>query len=147
MPDLMLELDSLLFKNASSKNYVHNNYIRTNFIYSKKYKALIKKELYEKSYEVYNKLYHFYSSVGDFETAKHVHYRREDVCRKLLKERGGIRNKTKALLFNETILKYCAGYGDELSQPIINSIIEIFVFSFLFRIFNGVLVNRNGTIE
>lgn len=134
--NLMSQLDTLLFKQVNSNNSI----INTNFVYSEKSKARIKKELYQKSYEVYNKLYHFFSSNGDFEVAKHVHYRREEVYRKLLIERGGVQNKIKSWLFNWLILKQCAGYGDDLNRPIMNSIMEIIVFFILFWIIKGVSV-------
>lgn len=145
--------DAILFERSGDKNekefneFYADNYSDKLIVDSKdiekseKSKAQIKKEMYEKSYEVYNKLYHFYSSSGDFETARHVHYRREEVYRKLLSERGGIRNKIKSRVFNWLILKQCAGYGDELNRPIMNSIGVIIAFSIIFWIINGVSVS------
>lgn len=145
--------DAIFFKQKEDKNEKEFNEFCADHHYNKlitgaakienfeESKSFIKKELYEKSYEVYNKLYHFYSSSGDFEVAKHVHYRREEVYRKLLFERGGFQNKIKSLMFNWLILKQCAGYGDELRRPIINSIMEIIIFSILFLIIKGVSVS------
>ena len=48
-------------------------------------------ELYEASYEVYNNLYYFYIQNGRLEEALDMHYRRCEVRRKLLRERGWIK--------------------------------------------------------
>ncbi|HEC57478.1 MAG TPA: hypothetical protein ENI32_06315, partial [Candidatus Syntrophoarchaeum butanivorans] len=47
-------------------------------------------ELYEASYEVYNNLYYFYIQNGRIEEALDMHYRRCEVRRKLLREKGWI---------------------------------------------------------
>jgi hypothetical protein len=44
---------------------------------------------FEASYEVYNNLYNFYVNNGRLNQAAHVHYRRGEAHRKLLREKGG----------------------------------------------------------
>ncbi len=69
----------------------------------------LKKKLYEASYEVYNNLYYFYVSNGKIDEAFKVHYRRNEVYRKLLKERG-IHNWLISWIFDFLILRLLTGY-------------------------------------
>ncbi|OFV65807.1 MAG: low-complexity protein [Candidatus Syntrophoarchaeum butanivorans] len=67
-------------------------------------------ELYEASYEVYNNLYYFYIQNGRIEEALDMHYRRCEVRRKLLREKGWI-NCLRSWVYDFFILKLLTGYG------------------------------------
>jgi len=101
------------------------------------------KELYEASYEVYNKLYYFYIQNGRFEEALRMHYRRCEVRRKLLSERGGI-NRLRSWIYDFFVLKLLTGYGVKISRPLIASAIIISIFAFLFWLTKGIVKNVNG---
>ena len=103
------------------------------------------KELYEASYEVYNRLYYFYIQNGEFEDALDMHYRRCEVRRKLLRERDWI-NRLRSWMYDFFILKLLTGYGVKILRPLIASAIIILVFAFLFWLTNGIVKNVNGEI-
>lgn len=96
--------------------------------------------LYEGSFEIYTKLYNFYSSNGYHLQAKHAHYRANESYRKLLLAKGGFKNKFRARIFDGFILKFLAGHGDRIWNPIVSSAIGIFLFSLLFFLLNGIIV-------
>ena len=73
------------------------------------------KELYEASYEVYSNLYYFYIQNGRLEKALDIHYRRGEVRRKLLKERGWI-DCFRSYIYDFFILKLLTGYGVKVSR-------------------------------
>lgn len=109
--------------------------------------------LYRASLEVYNKLYHFYSDEGMDFRAKHGHYRRAEVTRKLLRVRHkwntkeGMYDRIRSWGFDFLILKTLTGYGDSILRPILISAFCIFAFGFLFLLQKGVEVeNRNVQI-
>ena len=101
------------------------------------------KELYEASYEVYNNLYYFYIQSGKLEEALRMHYRRCEVRRKLLREKGWI-NRLRSWIFDFFILKLLTGYGVKISRPLIASALTILSFAFLFWLTNGIVKNVNG---
>ena len=100
-------------------------------------------ELYEASYEVYNKLYYFYIQNGRFEEALRMHYRRCEVRRKLLSEQGWI-NRLRSWIYDFFILKLLTGYGVRIWIPLTISAFIIIVFTFLFWLTNGIVKNVNG---
>ena len=102
-------------------------------------------ELYEASYEVYNNLYYFYIQNGRLEEALRMHYRRCEVRRKLLRERGWI-NCLRSWIYDLFILKLLTGYGVKISRPLVASAIIISIFAFLFWLTNGIVKNVNGTV-
>jgi hypothetical protein len=105
-----------------------------------------KYELYQQSLEVYNKLYHFYSAEGMDFRAKHAHYRRAEVKRKLLLVKHDSLFTRKALpdtfkaVFDGLILKTLTGYGESLKRPVLISGFWIFAFAGLFKLVNGIEV-------
>ena len=101
------------------------------------------KELYGASYEVYNNLYYFYIQNGRLEEALDMHYRRCEVRRKLLRERGWI-NCLRSWIYDFFILKLLTGYGVKISRPLMASAIIISIFAFLFWLTNGIVKNVNG---
>ena len=101
------------------------------------------KELYEASYEVYNRLYYFYIQNRRLEDALCMHYRRCEVIRKLLREQGWI-NCLRSWMYDFFILKLLTGYGVKISRPLIASAIIISIFAFLFWLTNGIVKNVNG---
>jgi len=107
---------------------------------SHKFSSSEKKMYYERSYEVYNKLYNFYSADGNYLQTKHLHYRRGEAYRKLLHAMGGLRNKLRAILFDGIILKELTGYGDKISNPIIASFSIIILFAGFFKLSDSVIV-------
>ena len=113
------------------------------------YKSVIysgkKKELYMAAYEVYNSLYSYYLSNGKLDEAFHVHYRRNEVKRKISYEEGGI-HKIRAWLFDYLILKLLTGYGVKLERPFIAFGILIFIYSLLFKVTNSIVKISNGKI-
>ena len=98
--------------------------------------------LYEASYEVYNNLYNFYIANGRLDKSAHVHYRREDVHRKLRWEKGGW--KRLRSIFDLLILRSLTGYGDRIDRPIIFSVLIIGLFAALFKLTDGIVKNVNG---
>ena len=58
--------------------------------------------LYESSFEIYTKLYNFYSSNGDSLQAKHAHYRANESYRKLLLAKGGFKRERRKSPFGST---------------------------------------------
>lgn len=96
--------------------------------------------LYESSFEIYTKLYNFYSSNGDSLQAKHAHYRANESYRKLLLTKGGFKNIIRARVFDGFILKVLSGHGDQIWNPIFSSIIGVILFSFCFWKINGIVV-------
>jgi uncharacterized protein YjbI with pentapeptide repeats len=96
--------------------------------------------LYESSFEIYTKLYNFYSSNGDSLQAKHAHYRANESYRKLLLAKGGFKNNIRARVFDGFILKVLAGHGDQIWNPIFSSMIGIILFAFCFWNINGIIV-------
>ena len=100
---------------------------------------------YNASYEIYNNLYNFYTSNGRLDQATHVHYRRGEAFRKLLKKKGGI-HWFRSLIFDFFVLKVLTGYGNKLERPLIFSGIIIGSFAGLFYMFNGIIKNMNGDI-
>ena len=100
--------------------------------------------LYEASYEVYNNLYNFYIANGKLDQAAHVHYRRGEAHRKLRWARGGLKNRTRSI-FDLLILRALIGYGDRIGRPIFISGLIIGLFAALFRHFDGIVKNVNGT--
>lgn len=144
--EIIKNLDELLFENTvlsnpnNIENFVPEAYIDQNFIY-KNYK----KELYDASYDVYNKLYNFYCSDGDFISAKHAHYRRGEAYRKLLIEKGWW-CKLRSWVFDWLILKQLAGYGDDLRRPITISFIGIISFAASFFIIDGITVEGRNIL-
>lgn len=99
-----------------------------------------KELLYESSFEIYTKLYNFYSSNGDSLQAKHAHYRANESYRKLLLAKGGFKNIIRARVFDGFILKILAGHGDQIWNPIFYSMIGIILFAFCFWRINGIIV-------
>jgi len=99
--------------------------------------------LYEASYEVYNNLYNFYTANSRLDQAAHVHYRRGDVHRKLKWARGGFWNRAESI-FDLVILRWLAGYGDRIRNPIAVSFGSITLFAFLFWLCDGIVKNANG---
>ncbi|MDI9395571.1 MAG: pentapeptide repeat-containing protein [Euryarchaeota archaeon] len=99
-----------------------------------------KELLYESSFEIYTKLYNFYSSNGDSLQAKHAHYRANESYRKLLLTKGGFKNIIRARVFDGFILKVLAGHGDQIWNPIFTSMIGIILFAFCFWKINGIIV-------
>ncbi|MCW7079665.1 MAG: pentapeptide repeat-containing protein [Candidatus Methanospirare jalkutatii] len=128
------------------KNYVEiselNDLIERKGFEKYLYKGSVK-ELYEASYEVYNKLYYFYIQNGRLEEALDMHYRRCEVRRKLLREQGWI-NRLRSWIYDFFILKLLTGYGVKISRPLIASAIIISIFAFLFWLTNGIVKNVNG---
>jgi len=98
-----------------------------------------RKNLYEASYEVYNRLYYFYIQNGRLEKALRMHYRRHEVRRKLLSEQGGI-NRLRSWIYDFFILKLLTGYGVDFSRPFI-ALVIIFVCHFIchLRLINGLI--------
>ncbi|AKB24486.1 pentapeptide repeat protein [Methanosarcina sp. MTP4] len=138
-------IDNIVFKNTilgksrELENFVPTFYVSRKYLYRGN-----KKDLYNVSHEVYNKLYNFYSSSGDTLRARQVHYRRGEVYRKLLLARGGYKNKLRALAFDGFILKTLAGYGDKIWNPIKWSFFIIGSFSILFWLTNGVSIEERS---
>ncbi|MCK4811658.1 MAG: pentapeptide repeat-containing protein [Methanosarcinales archaeon] len=99
--------------------------------------------LYEASYEVYNNLYNFYIANGRLDQAAHVHYRRGEAHRKLKWTRGGFWNRAESI-FDLVILRWLAGYGDRIRNPIAVSFGSIILFAFLFWLCDGIVKNVNG---
>ncbi len=99
--------------------------------------------LYEASYEVYNKLYYFYLQNGKLEEALQMHYRRNEVRRKLRLTKG-LRSKIRAYLYDWLVLKVLTGYGIKPERPLIFSLFTILVFAFLFRLTNGIVKVVDG---
>lgn len=103
------------------------------------------KELYEASYEVYNKLYNFYKFEGDSFRIKHTHYRASEVSRKLLNLNNNW-NTVEGLkdrfywLFDWLVLKMLTGYGESILRPVLISIFWIIAFGFIYMILEGVKV-------
>ena len=100
--------------------------------------------LYEASYEVYNNLYNFYIANGRLDQAAHVHYRRGEAHRKLRWARGRFKNRLRSI-FDLLILRTLTGYGDKIVRPIFVSGLIVGLFAFLFRFFDGIVKNVNGT--
>lgn len=98
-------------------------------------------EYYNSAYEVYNRLYNFYSSHGDALNLKHVHYRRGEAYRKLLLSQGGLKNILRAIIFDGMIQKGLTGYGDDIGKPVRISTIVILLCSLLFRLLNGLYMS------
>lgn len=99
---------------------------------------------YEASYEVYNNLYNFYITNGRLDKAAEVHYRREDVNRKLRWEKGGW-SKFRSI-FDLLIVRGLTGYGDKIERPFILSFIFIFLFAVFFKLTDGIVKTVNGNI-
>lgn len=95
-------------------------------------------KLYEASYEVYNKLYYFYLQQGKFEEALQMHYRRNEVRRKLRLTKGW-RSKIRAVLYDWLLMKTLTGYGIKIERPLIASLITITLFAFLLSSLMGLL--------
>ncbi|MHC1567621.1 MAG: pentapeptide repeat-containing protein, partial [Candidatus Syntropharchaeia archaeon] len=130
------------------ENYVEmselNDLIERNGLEKYLYERSVE-ELYEASYEVYNNLYYFYIQNGRLEEALRMHYRRCEVRRKLLRERGWI-NCLRSWIYDLFILKLLTGYGVKISRPLVASAIIISIFAFLFWLTNGIVKNVNGTV-
>ena len=77
------------------------------------------------------------------EEALDMHYRRCEVRRKLLRERGWI-NCLRSWIYDFFILKLLTGYGVGYFRPLIASLIIIPIFAFLFWLTNGIVKNVNG---
>ena len=101
--------------------------------------------LYEASYEVYNNLYNFYTANGRLDQAAHVHYRRGEAHRKLLKEKG-VLDWWRSLIFDFFVLNLMTGYGDKIRRPVRASIIFIVGFAALFQLSEGIVKNVNGEL-
>ena len=99
--------------------------------------------LYEASYEVYNKIYYFYIQNGKLEEALQMHYRRNEVRRKLRLTKGW-RSKIRAYLYDWLVLKVLTGYGIKPERPLIFSLFTILVFAFLFRLTKGIVKVVDG---
>ena len=99
---------------------------------------------YEASYEVYNNLYNFYITNGRLDKAAEVHYRREDVNRKLRWEKG-IWSKFRSI-FDLLVIRGLTGYGDKIQRPFIFSFIIISLFAVLFKLTDGIIKTVNGNI-
>ena len=99
---------------------------------------------YEASYEVYNYLYNFYVGNGTLNKAAKVHYRREDVNRKLRWEKG-IVDKFRSF-FDLLVVRGLTGYGDKIERPFIFSFILISLFAVLFKLTDGIVKTVNGSI-
>ena len=121
-----------------------NDLIKKNGLEKYLYEGSVE-ELYEASYEVYNNLYYFYIQNGRLEEALRMHYRRCEVRRKLLRERGWI-NCLRSWIYDFFILKLLTGYGVKISRPLMASAIIISIFAFLFWLTNGIVKNVNGTV-
>jgi uncharacterized protein YjbI with pentapeptide repeats len=108
-----------------------------------------KRHYYLASQEVYNKLYHFYSDEGMDYRAKHAHYRRAEVRRKLLRVRNkwnsikGISDRIKWGL-DWVFLKTLTGYGDSIIKPVAISVFSIFAFGLGFFLLKGVQVEARS---
>lgn len=72
-----------------------------------------------------------------------MHYRRGEVRRKLLNERGGI-DRFRSWIYDFFILKILTGYGVKISRPLIASALIISIFAFLFWLTKGIVKNVNG---
>ena len=99
---------------------------------------------YEASYEVYNYLYNFYITNGRLDKAAEVHYRREEVNRKLRWEKG-IWSKFRSI-FDLLVVRGLTGYGDKIERPFIFSSIFILLFAVLFKLTDGIVKTVNGNI-
>ncbi|NJE60157.1 pentapeptide repeat-containing protein [Thermococcus sp. 21S7] len=101
------------------------------------------KDLYDASYEVYNKLYYFYIQAGKLEEALEMHYRRNEVRRKkrLL---AGVGNKIRAVLYDWILMKTLTGYGVKVERPLIASLATIGIFTLLFKLTNGIVKVVDG---
>ena len=99
--------------------------------------------LYKASYEIYNNIYNFYISNGRLDQASHVHYRRGEAFRKLLKKKGG-RYWLRSLIFDFFILKILTGYGAKLERILFFSGLTIISFTGFFYISNSIIKNING---
>ncbi|WP_297508633.1 pentapeptide repeat-containing protein [Thermococcus sp.] len=100
-------------------------------------------ELYNASYEVYNKLYYFYLQNGKLEEALQMHYRRNEVRRKLRLTKG-LKSKLRAYLYDWLVLKVLTGYGTKPERPLMFSLFTILIFTLLFRLTNGIVKVVNG---
>jgi hypothetical protein len=118
---------------------IRNGDVHAEYIYNDR-----RASLYEASYEVYNNLYNFYIANGRLDTAAQIHYRREEVNRKLRWERGG--RKRLRSLFDLLILRSLTGYGNKIDRPIIFSAFIVLLFAELFRLTDGIVKNVNGSI-
>lgn len=99
---------------------------------------------YEASYEVYNNLYNFYIANGRLDKAAEVHYRREDVNRKLRWEKG-VQSKFRSI-FDLLVVRGLTGYGDKIERPFIASFFIIPLFAVLFKLTDGIVKTVNGNI-
>ena len=100
---------------------------------------------FEASYEVYNNLYNFYIANGSRDQAGRVHYRREEVRRKLFREQGGFK-WLRSWIFDFFVLRLLTGYGDKIGRPIGASAAIIAVFAVLFWLTDGIVKNVNDKI-
>ncbi|WP_196214141.1 pentapeptide repeat-containing protein [Methanolobus vulcani] len=101
---------------------------------------------YQKSFEVYKKLYHFYSGQNMDFRASHAYYRSEDVRRKLLTVRNkwnsavGISERIRSWGFNWFVLKQLTGYGEATMRPAYISIFWVCSFAIIYYFINGIVV-------
>lgn len=114
--------------------------IKPEFIYSK-----TRADLYGFSYEVYNTLYNFYKSNGRLDQAAAVHYRRGEVNRKWLREKGWF-NWLRSWILDFLVLRLLTGYGDRIKRPFGASVTGIAVFALLFWWTDGIVKTVNGEI-
>ena len=145
IPYKMGKIQRLFRKGDSKEGYEIselNDLIKKNGVEKYLYKGS-REELYEASYEVYNNLYYFYIQNGRLEDALDMHYRRGEVRRKLLNERGGI-DRFRSWIYDFFILKILTGYGVKISRPLIASALIISIFAFLFWLTKGIIKEVNG---
>jgi hypothetical protein len=131
---ILVEIDGL------SDLIIKDDEIQPEFIYDGS-----RAEQFEASYEVYNNLYNFYKSSGSLDQAAHVHYRRGEAHRKLLREKGGF-YWLKSWVFDFFVLRLLTGYGDKIERPIGASATLIALFALLFWLTDGIVKTVNGTI-
>jgi uncharacterized protein YjbI with pentapeptide repeats len=132
--------DDLIIIDGLSDVIVKDGMIRSEYLYEGS-----RADQFEASYEVYNNLYNFYVNNGRLDQAAHVHYRRGEAHRKLLREKGGF-YWLRSWIFDFFVLRLLTGYGDKIERPIGASATIIAVFAFLFWLTDAIVKNVNGKI-
>jgi uncharacterized protein YjbI with pentapeptide repeats len=140
----LLDKDNLVEVEGFTDLFSKDGEIQKKFLYSGS-----RASLYEASYEVYNNLYNFYISNGRLDKSAQIHYRREEVHRKLRWEQG-LQQRLRSI-FDLLILRTLTGYGDKILRPIVFSIFVVFMFAVLFKLSDGIVktvnVPVNGTVN
>jgi hypothetical protein len=130
--------DDIVIIDGLSDLIVKDKKIQSEYLYKRS-----RAEQFEASYEVYNNLYNFYIANGSRDQAGRVHYRREEVRRKLFREQGGFK-WLRSWIFDFLVLRLLTGYGDKIGRPIGASATFIAVFAVLFWLTDGIVKTVNG---